>query len=171
MMHHEKLPIVNEHDHIVGIESRAIIHREGLRHRAVHMLIFNLSGQLYLQKRSPRKDVNPGLWDSSAAGHVDIDESYEACAHRELYEELGLDTVKLELLFKLPASAETGMEFIQVYRGFHNGPFDLACEEISEAHWVDQHAIDSRVSSDDPALTETFKTIWRHYRQISETNT
>ncbi|MCI0468471.1 MAG: NUDIX domain-containing protein, partial [Nitrospirae bacterium] len=34
-------------------------------HRAAHVLVFNSSGQLLLQKRSQAKDIKPGKWDTS----------------------------------------------------------------------------------------------------------
>ncbi len=43
-----------------------------------------LRGEIYLQKRSPRKDQYPEHWDSSAAGHLIPGESPEIAAHREL---------------------------------------------------------------------------------------
>ena len=108
---------VDENDHIVGPCLRGEAHKLGLRHRSVHILVFNSEGELYLQKRSSTKDVNPGLWDTSAAGHVDFGESYEESARRELVEELGIDySEPLEPLFKMEASADTGWEFIQVYQ-------------------------------------------------------
>ena len=60
-------------------------------HRAVHILVFNQRGELFLQKRSMSKDNDPGMWDSSAAGHVDSGESYLDCATREIEEELGVE--------------------------------------------------------------------------------
>ncbi len=114
------------------------------------------------------KDINPGLWDSSAAGHVDVGEHYDACALRELDEELGIQVNRLNPLFKLPAATDTGMEFIQVYRCEHNGPFSLAAEEVEEGRWVDTKEIGTRVSADDPKLTETFKSIWRRYKILNK---
>ncbi len=70
---------------------RSEVHARGLRHRAVHVLVFNSRGEIFLQKRSMKKDRQPGVWDSSCSGHVDAGENYEATAVRELREELGLD--------------------------------------------------------------------------------
>jgi 16S rRNA (adenine1518-N6/adenine1519-N6)-dimethyltransferase len=100
-----------------------------LFHRAVHILLFNQAGELFLQKRSHLKDRHPDVWDSSAAGHVDAGEEYDAAADRELKEELGVEAV-LERVAKLPASDRTGQEFIWLYRGTHDGPFLLARAEI-----------------------------------------
>ena len=71
---------------------------------------------MYLQQRSRWKDRHPLKWDSSAAGHVAAEESYEETARRELEEELGIN-VPLEKLLKLPASARTEQEFVWLYRG------------------------------------------------------
>jgi isopentenyldiphosphate isomerase len=163
-MHNEFLAVVDEHDRIVDRRPRSEIHALRLRHRAVHILVFNDIGQLLLQKRSMKKDLNRGLWDTSAAGHVDDGETYASCAPRELQEELGI-TADLIALFKLEPTPKLGMEFIQVYCCQHNGPFALAADEIDESSWLDQHAIDLRVDQDDATLTETFKIIWRRYRQ------
>ncbi|MDR1397418.1 MAG: NUDIX domain-containing protein [Desulfarculales bacterium] len=84
------LPVVNRQDQELGLEFRKDIHRLGLMHRTVHVLVFDKRGRLYLQKRSMEKDNHPGLWTSSAGGHVESGESYLRAAYRELYEELNL---------------------------------------------------------------------------------
>ncbi len=164
-MNTELLSVVDENDCIIGACPRHIIHATGLRHRAVHILVFNEHGQLFLQKRSMKKDLNGGLWDTSAAGHVDAGEEYDVSAVREIEEELGISATRpLELLFKLPATAVIGMEFIQVYHCIHNGPFVLAADEIDEGDWFSVAEISARIAADDRLLTETFKTIWRQFQ-------
>jgi 16S rRNA (adenine1518-N6/adenine1519-N6)-dimethyltransferase len=125
----EMFCVVDAHDCVIGEESRDCVHVNNLRHRAVHVLIFNLEGEVFLQKRSIWKDMHPGRWDSSTSGHVAPGESYEQAAHRELREEIGIDC-QLESIGKLPCSAATGWEFIAVFRGRHEGPFSLAPLEI-----------------------------------------
>lgn len=166
-MPEEYLDVVDDRDQTLERRPRRVIHAEGLRHRAVHILLFNDQGLLFLQKRSMKKDLNKGLWDSSAAGHVDAGESYGDCAPRELHEELGVNA-EPEFLFKLTATPELGMEFIQVYRCRHNGPFVLAADEIDEGRWFPEPEISARVAQDDKSLTLTFKIIWAHYLQTLE---
>jgi len=166
-MNHELLAVVDDHDFIVDYRPRHLVHALGLKHRAVHVLVFNDTGLLFLQKRSLTKDINPGLWDTSAAGHVDVNESYDACAHRETSEELGIQPEQLEFLFKLSACETTGMEFVQVYRCRLNGPFSLAADEIDDGQWFEAAAISLRVNRNDPSLTGTFKMIWREFRAYS----
>lgn len=45
---------------------------------------------MLLQKRSKNKDSHPGLWDISAAGHVDSGETPLEAAVREVEEEIGI---------------------------------------------------------------------------------
>lgn len=167
-MNTELLSVVDENDCVIDTCPRHIVHAAGLRHRAVHILVFNGQGQLFLQKRSMKKDLNGGLWDTSAAGHVDAGEDYDFSATREVVEELGVSTVgTLEPLFKLPATAAIGMEFIQVYRCIHNGPFMLAADEIDEGGWFSVAEIAERIAKDDQLLTETFKAIWRQFEALA----
>jgi len=135
-MSEEIFDVVNERDEVIGQKPRSEIHRLNLKHRAVHVLVFNARGELFLQKRSLNKDCFPGAWDSSASGHLDSGESYDACAVRELREELGLELARApERLFKIAACPETGQEFVWVYRCAAEGPFRLHPDEIERGDW------------------------------------
>ncbi len=125
----EPFAVVDAADRVVGQAPRGTVHGDNLLHRAVHILLFNHKNELFLQKRSRLKDRHPCLWDSSAAGHVDAGEDYDEAAARELQEELGI-TAPLRRVVKLPASERTGQEFIWLYEGRHEGPFELARSEI-----------------------------------------
>lgn len=126
----ERFDVVDENDQVVRSEFREVIHVNNLRHRAAHMLLFNASGELYLQKRSIWKDRNPARWDSSAAGHVDAGEDYLTAARRELQEELGIEAPPLTPIGRLPCSESTGWEFIEIFAGRHEGPFHPAALEV-----------------------------------------
>lgn len=128
----EMLQVVDGNDRPVLERTRALIHREKLLHRAVHVMVTNRRGELLLQKRSFRKDQFPRCWDSSASGHVDAGESYDECATRELREELGLEA-PVRFLAKIPASEQTGFEFIALYLASSNGPLRLNQFEIETA--------------------------------------
>lgn len=131
----EIFDVVDAHDRVIGTAPRGEVHARDLWHRAVHILVFNAAGELFLQKRSPWKDKHPGKWDSSAAGHLDTGEGYAAAARRELTEELGLSSAvsavaPLELVGQLPATGSTGWEFVHVFRLRHDGPFRWPGAEI-----------------------------------------
>ena len=169
-MTEEIFDVVNERDEVIGRQPRGEVHRLGLMHRAVHVLVFNAAGQVFLQKRSMKKDRQPGLWDSSSSGHVDSGEDYDACAVRELREEIGLELAKVPLrLFKLAASAETDQEHVWIYRCQAEGPFQLHPEEIERGGWYAPGDV-TRWMSDRPedfasALLVIWKMQLRHSQQ------
>ena len=82
-MNEEIFDVVNERDEVIDRQPRNEVHRLGLKHRATHVLVFNSRGEVFLQKRSKEKDRQPGVWDSSASGHLDSGEDYDTCAARE----------------------------------------------------------------------------------------
>jgi isopentenyldiphosphate isomerase len=135
-MSEEMFDVVNDRDEVIDRKPRSEVHRLGLLHRAVHVLVYNARGRVFLQKRSMKKDRQPGLWDSSASGHVNAGEDYDACAMRELAEEIGLKlSSSPERLFKIAACPETDQEFVWVYRCVAEGPFDLNADEIETGDW------------------------------------
>ena len=83
-MRTEWFPLVNEEGETIGKATRKECHSGSkLLHPVIHLHIFNKDGDLYLQKRSMNKDIQPGKWDTAVGGHIDYGESVEeACAVR-----------------------------------------------------------------------------------------
>jgi len=161
-MSEEIFDVVNDRDEVIGQERRSEVHRRGLKHRAVHVLVFNRAGQIFLQKRSMKKDMWPGVWDSSASGHLDAGESYDACALREMREELGLRLAQPpERLFKIDACAETGQEFVWLYRCQAEGPFDLQPEEIERGDWFAPERVTSWMTERPQDFASAVLLIWK----------
>lgn len=162
----EIFDVVDATDCIVGQRSRAEIHLRNLRHRAVHIFIFNAREQLFLQKRSWNKDTAPGRWSSSCAGHVDAGESYDQAAVRELAEELGIAGAHPEKLLKLEACPETGSEFVWLYRLQYNGePLQLNPDEISCGQWLSSEDIEKQIITSPNLFAPSFIYVWRRFRQ------
>jgi 16S rRNA (adenine1518-N6/adenine1519-N6)-dimethyltransferase len=157
----EIFDVVDERDEVIGQETRGEVHRLGLPHRAVHVLVFNARGQVFLQKRSLKKDRQPGLWDSSASGHVDTGEDYDACAMRELREEIGLSlNAAPRRLFKLAASADTDQEHVWVYRCEAEGPFTLHPDEIERGDWFAPEAVTRWLADRPQDFAGALRVIW-----------
>lgn len=132
----EIFDIVDEKDQPVGQASRQEVHgNPSLIHRVAHVLVFDDSGELFLQKRSLNKDVQPGKWDSSVGGHVDKGESYHDAALREMREELGIDGVKIEFMYKYLHRNDYESEYVSTYRCLWDGPIDIQREEIDEGRF------------------------------------
>lgn len=162
----ELLAVVDEKDIIIGAKTRRAIHDEGLRHRAVHILVLDATGRICLQKRSMNKDVNPGAWDTSAAGHVDYGESYQAAAERELSEELGINAFeKVQPVGRIEASEVTGWEFIQVFAVRHHGPLAPNPEEIDALQWVTLRDLNSLLLNHESAITQSFRRVIACFEQ------
>lgn len=160
-MSEEIFDIVNERDEVIGRRPRREVHRDGHRHRAVHVLVIGPDGRVFLQKRSMTKDTFPGAWDSSASGHLDSGEDYDACAVRELAEELGLKVDGPPArLFKIDACAETGQEFVWVYKLESAGPFVLHPEEIERGEWFAPAEITGALRRRPQEFASAFVLIW-----------
>lgn len=163
VMPEEILDVVNRQDAVIGQATRAEVHARGLMHRAVHVLVFNSGGEVFLQKRSMTKDKSPGLWDSSASGHVDSGEAYDACAVREVHEEIGLELAPPpQRLFKLSACAETDQEHVWVYRCAAEGPFRLNPDEIERGEWVRPAAVARWIKERPQEFSPAFVYLWAH---------
>ncbi len=161
-MSEEIFDVVDDSDAVIGRERRSEVHRTGLKHRAVHVLVFNAAGNVFLQKRSMSKDTHPGVWDSSASGHLDCGEGYDTCAVREVREELGVTLpVAPRRLFKINACDETGQEFVWIYRADFEGPFQLHPEEISDGQWFTAKQVSDWMGARPGDFAPALLLIWR----------
>jgi isopentenyl-diphosphate delta-isomerase type 1 len=143
---------------------KSLVHKEGSRHKTVHVWIINSKGELMIQRRSPMKENHPNLWDISCAGHISAGETSLQAATRETKEELNM-TIKeqnLEYLFTVnnpPITLNNGVyidyEFQDVYLlkiGSDVPDFKLQIEEVAEIKWIPWRELQKMVHGGDVSL-------------------
>jgi 16S rRNA (adenine1518-N6/adenine1519-N6)-dimethyltransferase len=115
----EVVDLVDEKDRVIGRATLGRCLSEGLRHRAVAVLVSREGGGLLLQKRSKTDHWQPGRLTLSSTGHVGAGEGYDTAARRELSEELGLSSpvrfVKKLFLPKVRSRGEVEWEVVSLY--------------------------------------------------------
>ena len=134
----ELLDLIDADNTVIGTVPRSRVHgAPALRHRAVHVLVYDDRGRLLLQKRSSAKEIQPGKWDTSVGGHLAAGESYLAAAVREAGEELGLaiDAAALAPVHEYVWRSALETEHVASYRIQCGGPFRPHPEEIDEVRF------------------------------------
>ncbi len=143
------LPIdyVDKDDHVIGSGPMEEAWSTGAIHRIAVIFVRRPSDNaLLLQKRSIKMETAPGLWDFSAAGHVDSGESYEQASVRELYEEIGLKSVP-QLLGKYfdDYTNKEGKKLNRFYAVFllesEAFPPQLQTDEVDGAAWFSRQEL------------------------------
>ena len=130
----EIFPIVDSCGHTIGQATRGECHNGSkLLHPVVHLHVFNSRGELYLQKRSLDKDIQPGKWDTAVGGHIDYGEGVTDALHREAREELGIEGFEAELMARYVFESSIEKELVHTYRTVYEGPFTPDKEELDDA--------------------------------------
>ncbi|MFZ2025536.1 MAG: mevalonate kinase [Microgenomates group bacterium] len=150
----EQFIVVDTDDTVIRYASRYVCHHDkSLMHRTVGVLIYNKQGKLLLQKRSHTKDMEPGKWGISSAGHVTKGQTNEEAMHRELLEELGVD---MPIIFfkKFIVEGTNETEMACLYTAKSEGPFIISKDEVEEVDFFDTRELKFKVASGAMILTE-----------------
>ena len=162
----EILEVFDRRNRLIGRAARGTIHRLGLRHRAVHIFVFNSAGELYLQLRREHKDQYPRHWDTSAAGHVSPGESYPAAAARELAEELGLRET-LSQVAEVTACPETGWEHVVLFQCRTETAPAPNPEEIETGAFFSLEEIDRMLTDAGRPITPAFRHLYNLWKKLA----
>lgn len=127
----EWVDIVDVDDRVVGRASRRDMRAQNLLHRNIAVMCSNSRGEIYVQRRVDFKDLFPGMYDVFVGGVVAEGESYDACAVREIGEELGIVGPTPERLFKFHYDGPDTRSHTAVYRVTWDGPISHQPSEVA----------------------------------------
>lgn len=136
----ESLIVVDKDDNVLAYLPRKLVHEQKLLHRTISISVYNDQGQILLQKRSSKKDSNPGKLANAAGGHVSKDKSYDQAAQEEIKEELGIDP-KLIFIKKMIINDPVHTTMTCLYKTTSNGPFNFNQEEIDEINFYSKEGL------------------------------
>ncbi|MGI6329906.1 MAG: NUDIX hydrolase [Bacilli bacterium] len=153
----EYLDVLDEQGNKTGIvKSRGEIHKNNLWHREVAVLIFNLEGEILLQKRSMDKKDAPGVW-ALCAGHVGLNETPLETLYKEVKEEVGIDIdiKKLTYMFTLRNNEEGNRHFIDIFKYITEdkiNEFKIQTEELTALRFFNYEEVKKGALNNDPNL-------------------
>jgi len=153
----EWFPVVNEDGIEISRALRSVCHdgKSRLLHPVVHMHLFNIKRELFLQKRALTKDLLPGYWDTSVGGHVSPGESPEAALVRETFEELGLKEFSCKFIRKYIWESTREKELVYSFTGSSGICPVINKDEIDEGRFWSLEEIEK--SLDKSIFTPNFK--------------
>lgn len=134
----EDFPLVDEQGNVVGRATRKFCHGGSMAlHAVIHLHILSKDGRLYLQKRSMKKDIAPGRWDTSVGGHIDYGEHVKDALIREAREELGLDISALSVmpLFSYIWQSAVEREVVNAFAIEYEGCITPDHDEVDEGRF------------------------------------
>lgn len=156
----EEVALYDEGGGAVGSAPRSVMRAQNLRHAASSVVVRDPAGRVYLHRRTPTKDVYPGLLDFAAGGVVLAGEEPADCAVREVEEELGIAGVPLE-----PAGTADYADRHTRYRAFRyivvwDGEVRWQPEEVAWGAWVTLPELVALLDAPDSSVVPDSAAVW-----------
>lgn len=159
------LQIFDENKKPLGLADRKDVHSKGLFHEAVHVLLFNSKGEMFLGLRAKDKDINPGKW-STFGEHKKPGESDEAAMRRGLKEELGItEKIPLEFVGEFLMKNPKDRQFSLIYKAVFDGKVMFADNEMEEGRFFPVSEVGRMVAEERDKCSPNFLQVWEFFLQ------
>lgn len=146
MKKEEWLPIVNEKGEVTGQAPRSVCHSGSkLLHPVVHLHIVNEQHDIFLQKRSLKKDLLPGKWDTAVGGHIGVNEKVEEALKRETFEELGITDFEANFLGSYVWESPRERELVFSFLCKRYSQINIANDEVDEGRFWSRKEIEEGI--------------------------
>ena len=160
----ELFPVVDEEGNILDAATRGECHNGSMKlHPVVHLHVMNSQGELYLQKRPLWKDIQPGRWDTSVGGHVDLGENVDRALRREAREELGITEFVPEQLYRYVFESTRERELVYSFCTVYEGEIRPSEELDGGRFWT---AEEIRTNLGRGVFTPNFEDEWRRLEAV-----
>ena len=142
----EYFPVVAPNGTVIGRSAREYCHSgQKPLHPVVHLHIINRYSKIYLQKRSLKKEIQPGKWDTAVGGHVSYGESIAEALYREASEELGLSEFNPIYIETYLFESEIEKEMVNVFAAVGSYELNPDKDEVDEGRWWPVEEIDENL--------------------------
>lgn len=163
----EMLPIVEPSGIVIGQAARSYCHSGSkVLHPVVHLHILNRFDKLYLQKRSMKKDLLPGRWDTAVGGHVSYGENLREALYREAGEELGFTEFNPVYIKTYVFESHTEKELVNVFAAIGDFKLYPDHDEVSEGRFWDMSEIEKHLGKS--IFTPNFEGEFKEIRKTLE---
>ena len=128
---------VDEQDRVVGVVDRDEAIREGRPHRVATTVCRDPRGRVLVYRRPEHVSRFPGHHDWLIGGAVEVGETYEEAASRELAEELGV-RARVRFVFKFLCHGAISPYWLGVHEAVVTEPLTPDPSEIAWHGWLDE---------------------------------
>lgn len=142
------IDVVDVDDTVIRQVTRAEMRRDGLRHRAVYVVVRTTGDGVVVHRRADWKDVYPGRWDLCFGGVLDAGEDWARAAARELAEEAGIEA-RMREVWRGTAEDDHAAVVGRVYETVHDGPYRCDDGEVVEVRVIPRGEVVAFLSDHD----------------------
>lgn len=135
-------------------------------HPVVHLHILNRNDELYLQKRSAKKKLLPGRWDTAVGGHIDYGEQVLEALFRESSEELNFTEYNPIFIKSYVFESQQEREVVNVFACVGNFTPHPDRDEVSEGRYWTMEEIEENFGKS--VFTPNFEGEFRQIRTTLE---
>jgi len=176
MSKEEILPVVNKKNIFIKRAKRSVIHKKGLFHQAVNILVVNSQKEIFLQQRSRKKSICPLLWDISASEHLKVGETYHQACLRGLKEELKIIT-RIKIIRNTHLQKNTyfhnkiqDYEYVKLFAALYDKEIFINKEEVETGKFFTVENLEKKLKTDRKSFTPWFLEEWEYFKKVSNIN-